>query len=804
MRLSILCFAAGIVLLQFQPLLPLPIELGCLAAAGVLLLACAAAFRRRLRLFVPLGAFLLGFCWAGGMAQWRLADALASQDEGRDIRIVGIVDALPQAFDDGVRFDFLVESVEGESESGSEAGRSVPRRLALSWYRGWRQSSKTQARHAEQPGPQVHAGERWRLTVRLKRPHGNVNPQGFDYEAWLLENAVRATGYVRPAADNQRLTVFVATPGTVIERLRAGIRERFEQRLTGRPYGGILTALVIGDQRAIDKTQWDWFRRTGITHLVSISGLHVTMLASLAYALVSWLWRRQPRLLLRLPAQRAAVLGGFAVALIYCLIAGFQVPAQRTLYMLSVIALALWTQRTTVPSRVLSLALLLVLLLDPWAVLTAGFWLSFGAVGVLFYIGSNRLTSGHWLMAWGRAQWAVTLASLPMLLMLFQQFSVVSPLANAVAIPLVSFVITPLALLAAVPWLDFLLEPAYLITEWLMRLIGWLAHLPWASWQQHAPRPWAWLLAVAGCLWLLLPRGFPARWLGLLTLLPLLLLTPPRPAPGAARLVVLDVGQGLAIHIQTATHDLLYDSGPAYTPETTAGSRVIVPYLQAGGVSSLHGLIVSHQDTDHSGGAADILRTVPVEWLMSPLAPAHPLVAMAEKSLPCHDGLAWEWDGVQFAILHPPAAQLARPPRKTNASSCVLMVGNAMGRVLLTGDIEAASERELLRRIGEGLQADVLLAPHHGSRTSSTAAFIDAIGASTVIFPVGYRNRFNHPHPDIIERYRVTDARLRRTDLEGALSIDLPAAPDEGLSRNAVALSVTSERARRPRYWHGR
>ncbi|SMB26835.1 conserved membrane protein of unknown function [Sterolibacterium denitrificans] len=791
MRLSILCFAAGIVLLQFQPLLPLPVELGCLAASGVLLLACAAALPRRLRLLAPLGAFLLGFCWAGGMAQWRLSDALAAVDEGRDIQLVGIVHALPQPFERGVRFRLLVESVESDATL-------VPRQLSLSWYQGWQRGT------AASGVPQLHAGERWRLTVRLKRPHGNVNPQGFDYEAWLLQEGVRATGYVRQVSDNQRLADFVATPRTLVERVRERIRERFEQRLHDRPYGGILTALVIGDQRAIENAQWDWFRRTGITHLVSISGLHVTMLASLAYALVSWLWRRQPRLLLRLPAQRAAVLGGFAVALIYCLIAGFQVPAQRTLYMLSVIALALWTQRTTAPSRVLSLALLLVLLLDPWAVLMPGFWLSFGAVGVLFYIGSNRLASGHWLVAWGRAQWAVTLASLPMLLMLFQQFSVVSPLANAVAIPLVSFVITPLALLAAVPWLDFLLEPAYLITEWLMRLIGWLAHLPWASWQQHAPRPWSWLLAVAGCLWLLLPRGFPARWLGLLTLLPLLLLTPPRPPPGAARLVVLDVGQGLAIHIQTATHDLLYDSGPAYTPETTAGNRVIAPHLQAGGVGLLHGLIVSHQDTDHSGGAADILRTVPVAWLMSSLAPAHPLAAMAEKSLPCHDGLAWEWDGVRFAILHPLPAQLARPPRKTNESSCVLMVGNAMGRILLTGDIEAASERELLRRVGEGLQADVLLAPHHGSRTSSTAAFIDAVGASTVIFPVGYRNRFNHPHPDIVERYRVMDTRLRRTDLEGALSIDLPAAPGVSSLRDAVALAVTGERARQPRYWHGR
>ncbi|MEK7736973.1 MAG: ComEC/Rec2 family competence protein, partial [Pseudomonadota bacterium] len=348
----------------------------------------------------------------------------------------------------------------------------MPARISLAWYRGWRRDLEEAREDGPPAAPELHAGERWQLTVRLKRPHGNLNPDGFDYEAWLLEAGIRASGYVRPAADNLRRDAFVMRPGTLVERLREDIRERFLQALPGRPYAGILVALAVGDQRAIDAEQWRLFSRTGITHLMSISGLHVTMFASLAYALLNWLWRRSPKLPLRIPAQRVAVVGGFAAALFYCLIAGFAVPAQRTLYMLAVVAIALWAQRSVSASRVLALALLLVLLLDPWAVLAAGFWLSFGAVALLFYVGSSRLGAAHWLTEWGRTQWAVTLGSIPALLLLFQQFSLVSPLANAIAIPLVSFVITPLALAAAaLPPLGMLLEPAHLVTAWLMVFI---------------------------------------------------------------------------------------------------------------------------------------------------------------------------------------------------------------------------------------------------------------------------------------------------------------------------------------------
>lgn len=788
MRLSILCFALGIGLLQSQAFLPDGPSLAALAAVAVA--AAALSLRcRRLRPALPLSALLLGIAWAGWMGQLRLSDALSEAIEGRDIRVVGVVSGLPQRFENGLRFDFSVDQEQAQAEA------RVPAHISLAWYRGWRREAEE-----ESPGaPEVHAGERWQLTVRLKRPHGNLNPDGFDFEAWLLEAGIRATGLVRPAADNSRLDAFVASPGSLIARLREDIRSRFFGSLPARPYVGILVALAVGDQQAIDAEQWQLFSRTGITHLMSISGLHVTMFASLAYAALSWLWRKSPALMLRLPAQKAAVIVGFLSALGYCLLAGFAVPAQRTLYMLAVVAIALLTHRITSASRVLALALGLVLLVDPWAVLSAGFWLSFGAVGVLFYIGSGRLGAAHWLVEWARAQWAVTLGMIPALLLLFQQFSLVSPLANAIAIPVVSFVVTPLALLAAaLPQFPFLLELAHLITSWLMGLMIWLAGLPWAVWQQHAPPAWAWLAALFGCAWLLLPRGFPAPAMGVVLVLPLLLVPPSRPVPGEAIVTTLDVGQGLAVHIQTAEHDLVFDTGPMYSLEANSGNRVIVPYLRAKGVRRLDGLIITHQDKDHSGGAEALLDALPVGWLMSSLSFEHELSAAPVEALPCQDGQSWVWDGVSFNMLHPMAAQYEAVAKKSNDMSCVLKVSSAYGSVLLTSDIEAVSEIALLARYDGSLRSDVLVAPHHGSRTSSTPEFIAAVAADIVIFPVGYHNRFHHPNAQVFERYRASGASLYRTDLDGALSVHL------GQTTSDTVAGIVSERVERRRYWHGR
>jgi competence protein ComEC len=565
------------------------------------------------------------------------------------------------------------------------------------------------------------------------------------------------------------------------------------EALDGAAHAGVLIALAIGDQRAIDGDDWTTFTRTGVGHLMSISGLHVTMIASLVGWLVATLWRRSPRLALALPAQRAGVAAGFAAALAYCLLAGFAVPAQRTLYMLAVAAWALWRGWFGAPTRVLSIALALVCVLDPWAPLAPGFWLSFGAVALLMLAGLAG-ERRHWLARAASAQLAVTLGLVPMTLALFQQVSLAGPLANAIAIPVVSVIVTPLALLAAVsPW-PVVAGVAHDVLSLLMIVLDNLSALDWAVWQRAAPPWWTVGLALAGAIWCLIPWWWHWRMLGVVWMLPLLLHPAPRPAPGDLWLTVLDVGQGLGVVARTANHTLVFDAGPRYTPEADSGNRIVVPYLRGEGVARLDGMVVSHDDSDHSGGALSTLRAVPAAWLASPLPDDHPVAAGAPARRRCLAGDAWTWDGVRFEFLHPGAADYAQlAALRDNARSCVLRITAHDRRVLLPADIERDVETRLSSR-PEQVRSEVLLVPHHGSRSSSTPEFIAAVAPRFAIVAAGYRNRFRHPAAEVVERYQASGARLLRTDRDGAVKVVL----------GADGIAASTWRGERSRYWEGR
>jgi competence protein ComEC len=758
MTLVILSFASGVLFLQLQPELPGPAWFGLLALLF---------FWKMKALHLP-AAFALGFCWALGLAYLKLADRLAPELEGRDIEVVGVIASLPAAGERGLRFEFETESAEAK----------LPGKILLSWYRS--------PIYEEQPSilsSPVHPGERWRFTVRLRRPHGLFNPHGFDYEGWLLERGVGATGYVRPRSSPLLLGSRNSFSDR-IESIRESVRDRFKRVLGETPASGILAALAVGDQRSISAEEWRLFNRTGVTHLMSISGLHVTLVSGLFAWLASWLWRRSAFLMLRLPARKAGATAAIFGALGYTLIAGFAVPAQRTFWMVTMVALALWSGRIASPVRVLALALAVVLAFDPWAVLSPGFWLSFGAVALIFAVANER-DSG--VRQWLRVQWAITLGLAPAALFLFSQFSVVGPLANAVAIPVVSAVVTPLVLLAALlPW-DWLLQLAAWLTEWLLQFLEWCASLPAAVWQQHAPPLWAVLLALAGVAWLLAPRGLPWRVAGLALMLPAVALPPPAPAPGEAWITTLDVGQGLAVLVRTANRALLYDAGPAFGAEADSGERIIAPYLRALGVERLDAMIVTHNDNDHAGGAASVIENFEVEALLTSLPAGHPLLGSVASAQRCAAGSAWQWDGVRFAILHPEGA--AARAKKSNDLSCVLKVSAGARSMLLTGDIEKPAEAELLKRDTAVLAADVLLVPHHGSRTSSTVEFLAAVGARTAVLPVGYRNRFGHPNADVMQRLGGT---IYRTDHDGAVTVRF----------SQDVIDIGGERQERRRYWH--
>ncbi len=777
--LALAAFAGGVVILQWQAVLP---SATAWLDAGAATALAAAALRARtpastaVRMFAGVvsaaAAAALGFGYAAWRAEVRLADALPPAWEGVDIAIVGVVDDLPQAGSLGTRFAFAVERVD-------TPGATVPARLSLVWY-----ASRAKEGEAALAPPLPEAGERWRLVVRLKRPHGTVNPHGFDVEAWLLENGFRATGYVRDSAADTRRDAFAGRLTDYVQRARAAVRARIRAALPDARYAGVIVALAIGEERAIPDAQWRTFNRTGITHLISISGLHVTVFAALAGGLAYLLARRSTRLTTLVPARKVAALVGVVAAGFYVLLAGAQVPAVRTLVMLAVAAIGLLLARPGTALVVWLWALCAVLAWDPWAGFAPGFWLSFGAVGLLLYAHAGRLRSPArvsraarmvWaLRAAARSQLLVTVALVPGTLALFQQVSLISPLANALAIPVVTFVVVPLALVGIVVPAALPFEAAHAVFAVLMVPLDAMARAPDAVWQQHAPPAWAVAVALAGIAWLAAPRGVPGRGLGALALLPLFVVRPAAPAPGTFTLTVLDVGQGLAAVVRTYSHALLYDTGPRFTDEADAGGRIVAPYLRAAGMPRLDGMVVTHQDADHSGGALSILQTVPTAWLSSSLPEGNAILVQRARdggaASRCVAGQQWEWDGVVFTVLSPVADLYEMPRVKPNDLSCVVRVDSAHGSVLLTGDLEARGELELVRQSPELLTADVLVVPHHGSLTSSTPAFIAAVAPEIAVYTPGYRNRFGHPRPEVVARYDGAGARSYRTDYDGALT----------------------------------
>jgi competence protein ComEC len=778
LRLLIVAWAAGVVWLQTRPELPGWAWLWLLPPVAIA--ASLTPPASRVRRIVWLGiACLAGFAYAAWRAEARLDDRLAEPWAGRDIHLLGQVVGLVEDTPGGRRFEFRVLRV-------GTPGAQVPSRLSLN------------LRVA--PGAVAtlpRGGACLTLRARLYAPRGADNPGGFDYEAWLFQRGIRAVGRALPESVGAAMC-----PSDMRARLdgwREDLRHDLNARLAGSPHGGIVAALALGDQDAISAEAWRLFRRTGVTHLMSISGLHVTLLGVMAYGLVLWAWRRVPALTLRWPARRAAAWFGLAVSAGYVVLSGFGVPAQRTLYMLLGATLAMALDRAHSASRVLAPALLLVLLIDPWAVLGIGFWLSFGVVAALLHADAGRAAGAGGWRAWVRTQWVAGLALAPPLLYVFQEYSLVSPLANFLAIPLVSLVAVPLSLLAAfTPW-QWPADGALATLGVTWKLLTWLDALPRPVWHGAAPSLPALLLAVLGVAWLLLPRGMPGRWLGLLLCLPLLFPRLDRPTADGVRAHVLDVGQGLAVVVRTANHALVYDAGPMHASGEDAGQRVVAPFLHAIGAHRLDGLIVSHDDIDHSGGAGALLDGHAPDWLLSSLADpgdgrlsAHgrALLSRARHNLRCDQGMAWTWDGVRFEVLYPPARYHANPGFEDNDRSCVLRVRNTQGAMLLVGDLARLGEMTLVEAPG-GARADVLVVGHHGAATSTSDAFLAAVAPSHALISVGQGNSFGHPAADTLRRLATHGARIWRTDRDGAIEARL----------EAPAMTIATTRPERRRYW---
>ena len=753
--------------------------------------------------------FAAGFWWADFRAEGRLEKQLPPELVWRDIVVEGEVLDLPRRDSRRTRFDLRIDSVvspatesankhasESESESENEhapepipeghaSGEPVPEHVPEGRASGEPVPEPipemfplvariSDYHHDGSPLHEIQNGARLRMKVRVRPPAVSANPHGFEYGDYLFARDIQLQGYVR-----DRASVVVVSPG-------GGLREYLRERAMNvlpPPQNGLLAAFVVGDRSGISTESYEVLRRTGVAHLVSVSGAHIALAAGFAAVLIAMLWRRFRALTRRMPAARAAMIAAIPASFAYALLAGFGVPVRRSFLMLALAAVAMLCGKTPAAFPALALAAAVIVFADPWAVAAPGFWLSFALVAAVVLALAGGGSGMGLFLKFARMQVLVSVFAVPLALFFFNEASLASPVANLIAVPVVGFAVLPMALADVLLPGDVLWKLAGWILEWLWRAMEWLASHPLAS-RSPAAAPW-WLFAAAmvGAGWTLSPSGAPMRWAGLPPIVALLLWSPP--APEGMRVVFLNVGQGSAVVVRAAGKTLLYDAGPGF-----AGRFVVAPFLRGEGIRKLDAVVVSHGDADHYGGAADVLRAFPAGTVFASFAMDGERFGTAGTDGEvfinefCEAGTGWRWGEVEFSFLHPDADDYGRG-LSDNEMSCVLKAESPGGSVLLTGDIPAETELALAERLGGGgadgevagsLDADVLLASHHGSRLSSAAGFFRAVSPGAVVFSGGgSRSRFGHPHPEVVSRARSFGASVYRTDRDGAIAVDFAA-----------------------------
>jgi competence protein ComEC len=771
MRILIIAFTVGILSLQFLPTLPAcQLPLAILLLAG--LIALSGYYFPLKKIWQTIGKIFftlsLGFNWALIYAHWALHWTLPDVLEGRSVITRGYIASLPKIETHRISFDFAADNLAGQKQNI---------KLLLSWYNDYPNY------------PELKVGDKWQLTVRLKRPHSTINPGQFDYEAHFLQNHIRAIGYVINKADNYKISSnFYSHP---VNRLRQYLQVKINEDLPNLPLTNLITALVVGDQSGISQQEWQILRATGTVHFMVIAGLHIGFVFSLLFLLTKFIWKLWPRLTLIMPATEIAALFGLFGATIYSALAGFSIPTERALTMIGVFLLSIFLRFKIANWTALLLGLLIVITLDPLAGLSSGFWLSFAAVAFISYVLTERLAQDKKWQKYLKLQFTLTLGLMPLTLLLFQQATLVSFLGNAIAVPWIGFIVIPLSLSGSfLLFLNhfighFLLEAAELALELIWYWLTWLSTLPIASWHHHIFNNWILISSLVGVLLLLAPLGFPGRLLGGIWLLPLLFYKPVAPESGKIWFTLLDVGQGLAAVLETKNHVLIYDTGPKYSDDSNAGTSIIMPFLKSRGITKIDTLVISHGDQDHRGGAKSILDEFHVNQILT----STPYLFLPQKAEYCKEGQTWEWDGITFSILHPSK----NSSFTSNNASCVLRIAAGKNSILLTGDIEKPAEESLAKNDASHLSATIIVAPHHGSRTSSSSALITAVNPQYVLFATGYRNRFHFPHKSVVKRYLNHGAILLNTTETGAITFKFDA--------KSGMLSPEIYRAIHKRYW---
>ncbi|MES2217037.1 MAG: DNA internalization-related competence protein ComEC/Rec2 [Pseudomonadota bacterium] len=735
MRSWIIAFVIGIVFLQQFSALPSVILAYAVILLTIFLFFTARKYWSYLRLPV---AGLLGFAWALVYAQWHFQEKLLPEFEGKPLVITGYIHSIPMVETHGVGFLFLLTSLAGHPAHGV---------IKLLW------GDNTVV---------LHAGDKWQFTAKLKKPYGTMNPGGFDYEAYAFTNNIIANGYIA----NKEPTLLLSSHWyhQTLNRIRQYFAEKISQNLPASETSPWITALAIGERHDIPAPDWQVLRNTGTNHLMAIAGLHIGFIALLAHVVVTFCWRRIPRAALKMPAQHAGAVAALVMAFIYSAMAGFSIPTQRACVMIAAFLTILLLRRKPLSWQGWSVALLCVVLINPLTVLSESFWLSFASVALIIYCMSGRLApQGLWWKL-GRIQWIIAVGLLPLSIWLFQQCAFISFIANSVAIPWVGFLVAPLSFLGALLMLvsiklgTLILIFADKILSVLWIFLAWCAHLPNVVWYQVVDDKLALLAGCVAVVILLLPAGFPGRYFSVIFVLPIVLFTPLAPAAGGVWFTLLDIGQGLSAVIQTQKHILVFDAGPRLSVNYDMGESVVVPFLHTLAAKRIDMLVISHGDNDHIGGANALLRNFPVSAIKTSVPE---LLPHADY---CLQGLKWRWDGVDFEFIYPFASKL----HLGNNSSCVLRVSSGAKHILLTGDIEKLAEKSLLAS-AENLPATILIAPHHGSKTSANENFITRVHPRYVLFPVGYRNRYHFPNKTVVEKYAKHHVLMLDTVNSGAI-----------------------------------
>jgi competence protein ComEC len=759
MNLVLISFVVGATLLHQLPTLP---------SAWWLIVCIPLPLFWRKRQYRPLIALLFGAGWTLLSVSSQLQHRLPSEYQGKDLFLEAVISSLPKRQGRLVRFQAQVNQL--QDSQGNQIDLS---QLLLSWYG---------------PHETLRIGDTWRFKVRLKRPRGIQNPAGADHERWLFSQGIQAKGYVKKWQGNALLESRITQAW--MDRLRQLIASQLDRLIQQPSAASLLKALAIGDKRGFGTSEWRVFSATGTNHLVAISGLHIGIVAGWLLFIGQWLWRRSERLTLAVPALKAGSVMALIGALIYAGLAGFSLPTQRALLMLLTTLGSFILGQRILPGRSLLLAMFLVVLLDPLATLSAGFWLSFIAVAVILFSVDGRILSWTGWRQMVRVQWFVTLGLIPVLLLFFGQASLISLLVNLIMVPWFTLILVPMVLFG----LPLLLLP--MVPGWWFGLLGWLtahtyqllvwfATLPYAVFSLPEAAWWIWLVAMLGFLLLMFPAGIPGRGLAIWLIAPLFLIKPTRPAHGELWFTLLDVGQGLSCIIETKDHLLVYDTGPAYASGFNTADSVLIPYLRSRGYGRIDRLVLSNGDSDHAGGYDALNQAIQIDDVLAGEPENLPRVRA------CKAGESWLWDGIAFKVLHPGRAERYK---RANDRSCVVQVTLGEWHILLPGDIEGQAEGSLLARYATDVQSDIVVAPHHGSATSSTQPFVSAVDPDWVLVSSSYRNSYGFPKDEVVKRWRDQGATILNTAETGAMQFRI--------SREQPELAPRFYRQRNSRYWH--